>query len=73
MNPFNFLVSQSTLGRTFLPAQATVSGNTLLIGNESLPHPVAVRFCFDNVSIPNLFSAEGLPLAPFRSDEWEVR
>ena len=50
-----------------------MSGNTLLIGNESLPHPVAVRFCFDNVSIPNLFSAEGLPLAPFRSDEWEVR
>lgn len=59
--------------RKFVPAKASVSGNTLVIWNEFIPKPVAVRFCFDNVSIPNVFSHEGLPVAPFRTDDWEIR
>jgi len=31
-----------------------------------------VRFGFSNTAIPNLFNKEGLPVSPFRTDNWEV-
>ncbi len=34
--------------------------------------PVAVRYCFTNDQIPNLFDVNGLPLRPFRTDHWEL-
>jgi sialate O-acetylesterase len=34
--------------------------------------PVAVRYAFSNTAVGNIFSKEGLPLAPFRADDWEV-
>jgi sialate O-acetylesterase len=33
-----------------------------------VPAPVAVRFAFTCDAIPNLFSAEGLPVNLFRTD-----
>ncbi|MBR1548962.1 MAG: 9-O-acetylesterase [Prevotella sp.] len=32
--------------------------------------PVAVRYCFKNFQLGNLANAGGLPLFPFRTDEW---
>jgi hypothetical protein len=31
---------------------------------------VAVRFCFDDATMPDIFSNYGLPVAPFRTDNW---
>lgn len=42
--------------------------NTILVKSDKVSNPQAVRYCF-NEDIGNVFSAEGLPLAPFRSDK----
>jgi len=35
--------------------------------------PVAVRYAWDNYPEGcNLYNAEGLPAAPFRTDRWDV-
>lgn len=57
--------------RKLLPAQAKTEGNTIVVWNKSIQNPVAVRYCFTNTAIPNLFSKEGLPLNLFRTDHWE--
>jgi len=43
-----------------------------LCGANKVTQPVAVRFSFTNASVGNLFSKEGLPVAPFRTDDWEL-
>lgn len=57
--------------QNFIPATAKIDGKTILISSKQVKTPVAVRFCFDNTSLPDVFSAEGLPLAPFRTDNWD--
>lgn len=53
----------------FYPAEATISGkDTVTVSSPSVPQPVAVRYGFQNFPVVNLFSKEGLPASPFRSD-----
>lgn len=53
----------------FVNAEAVIEpDNTILVSAEGVTAPVAVRYCF-NEDIGNVFSAEGLPLAPFRTDK----
>lgn len=40
------------------------------ISSSEVPHPVAVRYCFRNFQVGNLKNAVGLPLFPFRTDNW---
>jgi sialate O-acetylesterase len=56
----------------FLPAQAKIEGNTIIVYNKNIKSPVAVRFAFHNTAIPNLFNKEGLPVNLFRTDNWEM-
>ncbi len=56
----------------FLPARVKMEKNKLVVSNPKIKMPVAVRFSFSNTAISNLFSVEGLPVAPFRTDDWEV-
>ena len=56
--------------RIFLPAKAKIKGNTVVVWNEKIREPVAVRFGFRNSAIPDLFSKEGLPVNLFRTDDW---
>ena len=58
--------------RQFMDAEARIKGNTVIVYNKDIKQPVAVRFSFDNTAIPNLFSAEGLPVCLFRTDNWDV-
>lgn len=53
----------------FVPAEAKIDGSTILLSSKLVKTPVAVRFCFDDTTMPDVFSAEGLPLAPFRTDK----
>ncbi len=55
----------------FVPATAKIEGSSVLLSSKNVKNPVAVRFCFDDTSMPDIFSNEGLPLAPFRTDNWE--
>ena len=56
----------------FYPAEATVSKGQLIVSSKQVTAPVAVRFGFSNKAIGNLFSIEGLPVNPFRTDDWPI-
>ena len=56
--------------RVFYPANAKIDGNTVLIWSKEVKAPVAARYAFSNDAIGNLFSREGLPASPFRTDNW---
>jgi sialate O-acetylesterase len=58
--------------RNFVPAVAKIDGGTVVVSAKTIKSPVAVRFCWDNTSIPNLFNKEGLPVSAFRTDSWEL-
>jgi sialate O-acetylesterase len=58
--------------RNFYPADVKINGNTIIVWNRSVPQPVAVRYAFSNAAIGNIFNKEGLPLSPFRTDNWDV-
>jgi len=66
--PAKFLISGDD--QNFVPASAKIEGSTVILSAKTVKVPVAVRFCFDDTSMPDVFSAEGLPLAPFRTDNW---
>lgn len=57
-------------GADFIPAYAKIENNTILVYHPDVPHPEAVRFAWkDDAGEANVFNKEGLPLAPFRTDE----
>jgi sialate O-acetylesterase len=66
--PERFLVAGED--KNFVAATAKMDGNTIVISSKLVKSPVAVRFCFDDTTMPDVFSSEGLPLAPFRTDKW---
>ncbi|MES2730709.1 MAG: sialate O-acetylesterase [Bacteroidota bacterium] len=57
----------------FVEAMATISGNAVVVSSKAVKKPIAVRYCFENAFVPNLFSQEGLPVAPFRTDDWGLK
>lgn len=56
--------------RVFYPAEGRVEGDRLIVWSNQVKDPVAVRYQFSNAGIGNLFSKEGLPVEPFRTDQW---
>jgi sialate O-acetylesterase len=42
------------------------------VTSKQVPEPLAVRYAFGNTASGNIFSYEGMPLAPFRTDDWQV-
>jgi len=58
--------------KNFLPAVAKIEGSTVVVSHKDVKNPVAVRFGFGNIAMPNLFSKEGLPVNLFRTDDWAV-
>jgi len=66
--PTKFLIAGED--KVFVEASAKIKGNTIVLSSKQVKHPIAVRFCFDNTSMPDVFSDAGLPLAPFRTDKW---
>ncbi len=53
-------------------AKAWIQDNAVMVWSEAVPEPVAVRYGWtDDNSEGNLFNKEGLPAAPFRTDDWK--
>ena len=44
--------------------------NQVVVWNESVPVPVAVRYAFKNYAKASLFTVSGLPVSSFRTDNW---
>ena len=56
--------------KVFYPAEAVISGKTIIVKNEKVKQPIAVRYAFKDNAVGNVYNVEGLPLMPFRTDIW---
>jgi sialate O-acetylesterase len=68
--PTEFFIAGSD--KNFLPADVKIEKDRIVVSNKQIPNPVAVRFSFSNTGMSNVFNKEGLPIVPFRTDDWEV-
>jgi sialate O-acetylesterase len=42
----------------------------MIVFNKDVAQPVAVRYAYKNYTEASVFSVYGIPLAPFRTDNW---
>ena len=56
----------------WFPAQVRFEKDKIIVWNDNVPAPAHVRYGFGNTIIGNVSSKEGLPLCPFRTDNWPV-
>lgn len=59
--------------RKFYPAQNALlrwQTNQVLVRSDSVPNPVAVRYCFHDFQVGTLVGGNELPAFPFRTDDW---
>jgi sialate O-acetylesterase len=56
----------------FVPATATIEGETVVVHSDQVSDPVAVRFGWRDDAEPHLFNEAGLPASPFRTDEFAM-
>lgn len=56
--------------RKFVHAQAEVQSKEVVVWNDTVKSPVAVRYGWDFAPECNLYNAAGLPASPFRTDTW---
>ena len=55
----------------FYPAKAVISGkDTVIVTCDKVLKPVAVRFGWKNFPVANVYNREGLPVVPFRTDDF---
>jgi sialate O-acetylesterase len=52
-------------------ATATQEGQEIVLTSPAVPTPVAVRYAWATNPEGNLYNKEGLPTAPFRTDQWD--
>ncbi|MCF1422867.1 sialate O-acetylesterase [Mangrovimonas futianensis] len=59
--------------KKFVTAQVEIKNGKLLISNDSISNPVAVRYGWaDDASACNVYNKAGFPMEPFRTDDWEL-
>ena len=57
----------------FYPAKAFIQENKVVVFNNEVPNPTAVRYGWiGDASACNLFNKENFPAVPFRSDNWRL-
>jgi sialate O-acetylesterase len=54
----------------FYPAEATIDGDKIIVWNDKVKKPVAVRYAFTNYPVTTLHNGAGWPVIPFRTDSW---
>jgi sialate O-acetylesterase len=57
--------------RKFSKAEAKVVGNNKVeVWSDQVADPVSVRYAWADNPVCNVYSKEGLPMTPFRTDDW---
>jgi sialate O-acetylesterase len=56
--------------KIFYPAKTVVRRKSVVLTSDKVAKPVAVRYLFKDFAKAELFSAGGLPISSFRTDEW---
>ncbi len=69
-NVLGFQVAGSD--QVYHEAIAQIVGNEIHVWHDLVTEPVAVRYAFSNTAVGNIAGQNGLPLAPFRTDNWKV-
>jgi sialate O-acetylesterase len=60
--------------RIFVPAMAGIRNDrSVVVWNDTIADPVAVRYAFGDCIEGTLFNTGGLPASPFRTDDWNDR
>jgi sialate O-acetylesterase len=55
----------------FVWADAAIKGDHVIVWSDSVRDPVAVRYAWgNNPAAANLYNRDGMPAAPFRTDQW---
>jgi sialate O-acetylesterase len=56
--------------KKFVWADAKIEGDKIIVSSDEVPNPKYVRYAWSDTPVnPNLINKEGLPAAPFRTDE----
>jgi len=55
----------------FVFANAQTDGETILVSSDKVSKPVAVRYGWADNPALNLYNADKMPVAPFRTDTWQ--
>ena len=58
--------------RVFRPATSVrVEGNSVLISNDKVVNPMAVRYGWSDAAVSTVYNAAGFPASSFRTDDWD--
>jgi len=73
VNKYGYLSFFSIAGvdKKFVWAKAHIEGDNVIVYNDQIKNPVAVRYDLANNPDGNLFNNEGLPVCTFRTDIWK--
>ena len=63
----NFVIKEKE--GEWLPAKAKIKENKIIIWNDDIKNPSAVRYGWNSGITPTLYNAEGLLASPFKTDE----
>jgi sialate O-acetylesterase len=67
--PLGFTIAGSD--RKFHKARARLVGRDQIeVWSEEVSEPAAVRYAWADNPVCNVYSRDGLPLTPFRTDDW---
>lgn len=66
--PRGFMIAGND--RVFHPATAEITGDKVVVRSPKVPQPVAVRYAWADNPDCNLVNLAGLPVSPFRTDDW---
>lgn len=69
-NPVGFAIAGED--KKFVWADAKLIGNDKIeVSSDKVTSPAAVRYAWADNPVCNVYSKEGLPLTPFRTDDWK--
>ena len=57
--------------KKFVWAKAYLDGNDVVVYNENIKNPVAIRYNWSDNPDGNIYNKENLPACPFRTDDWD--
>ncbi|MCH5718268.1 hypothetical protein [Niabella hibiscisoli] len=56
----------------FVWAEATITGDKVIVSSPSMKYPVAVRYAWADNPDASLYNKQNLPASPFRTDNWPL-
>jgi len=57
--------------KKFITASAKIEGGQVIVWNDQIKNPVAVRYAWADNPDCNLYNSSNLPASPFRTDDWK--